>query len=44
MFGLVNGLGTDSKDVEGGRCMRGSEGKLCFSENERGKVLKDYIE
>ena len=24
--------------------MRGSEGKLCFSENERGKVLKDYVE
>ena len=24
--------------------MRGSGGKLCFSENERGKVWKDYME
>ena len=24
--------------------MRGSDGKLCFSEKERGKVLKDYME
>ena len=24
--------------------MRGSDGKLCFSEKERGKVWKDYID
>ena len=24
--------------------MRGSDGKLCFSEKERGKVWKDYME
>ena len=24
--------------------MRGSDGKLCFSEKERGKVWEDYIE
>ena len=24
--------------------MAGSEGKLCFSKNERAKVLKDYME
>ena len=24
--------------------MRGSDGKLCFSEMERGKVWKDYME
>ena len=35
---------TNSKEVEGGRCMRGSDGKLCFSEKERGKVWKDYME
>ena len=29
MFGLVKGLNTDSKEVEGGRSMRGSDGKLC---------------
>ena len=44
MFRLVIGLKTDSKQVEGGRCMRGSDGKLCFSDNERGKVWKDYME
>ena len=34
MFRLEKGLKTDSKEVEGGRCMRGSDGKLCFSETE----------
>ena len=24
--------------------MRGSDGKLCLSENDRGKVWKDYME
>ena len=24
--------------------MRGSDGKLCFNEKERGKVWKDYME
>ena len=44
MFRPVKGLKIDSKEVEGGRCMRGSDGKLCFSEKERGKVWKDYME
>ena len=39
MFRLVRGLKTDSKEVEGG-----SDGKLCFSEKERGKVWKNYME
>ena len=39
----VKGLKIDSKEVEGGRCMRGIEEKLCFSEKERGKVCKDYV-
>ena len=43
MFGLVKGLKTDSKEVKSGRCMRGSDGKLCFSEKERHKVWKDYM-
>ena len=43
MLRLVKGLKTDSKEVEG-RCMRGSNGKLCFSEKESGKVWKDYME
>ena len=32
-----------SKEVEGGRCMRQSGGKLCFSDKERGKVWKDNM-
>ena len=43
MLRLVEVLKTDSKEVEGGRCMRGSDGKLCFGEKERGKVFKDYM-
>ena len=44
MFRLVNGLKTDSKEVDSGRCMSRCDGKLCFSEKKRGKVLKDYME
>ena len=44
MLWLVKGLKTDSKEVEGGRCVRGSDGKLCFSEKGRGKIRKDYME
>ena len=44
MCRLVKGLKTDSKDIEGGRCMRGSDGKFCFSEKERGKVWEDSME
>ena len=38
MFRLVKGLKMVSKEVEGGRCMSASDGKLCFSEKERGKL------
>ena len=34
MIRLVTGLKTDSKEVEGGGCMSGSDGKLCFSEKK----------
>ena len=44
MLRPVKGLKTYSKESEGGRCMRGNDGKLCFSEKERGKVWKDYME
>ena len=40
----VKGLKTDSTEVEGGRCMRGSDGKLCFSDKERGKVWNNYMQ
>ena len=44
MFGLVRALKTDSKEVVGRRCMRGSDGRLCFSEKERVNVWKNYME
>ena len=44
MLRQVKGLKTDSKEVEGRRCMRGSDGKLCFSEKERRIVWKHYTE
>ena len=44
MFRLVKALKIDSKEVNGGMCMRGSDGKLCFREKERGNVWKDYME
>ena len=43
MFRLVKGLKTDIKEIEGGRYMRGCDGKLCFDEKERGNVWKDYM-
>ena len=39
MLRLENGLKTGSKEVE-----RGSGGRLCFSEKERGKIWNDYME
>ena len=44
MFRLVRGLKSDSKEVEGIRCMRGSAGKLCFTEMESSKVCMDNME
>ena len=44
MFRLVKGLKTDSKEIVGGRCTRGSDGKLCLTEKERGNVWKDLVE
>ena len=39
MLRLEKGLKSDINDIEGGR-----DGKLCFSEKERGNVWKDYVE
>ena len=44
MLRLVKGLKTDSKKVEGGRCMGRSDENQCFNEKESGKVWKDYME
>ena len=34
MFRLVEGLKIDSMEDDGRRCMKGSYGKLCFSEKK----------
>ena len=44
MFKLVKSMKKDGKDVEGGRCMRGSDGRLNFSEKDRGKIWKEHME
>ena len=44
VFKLVKSVEKDGKDVEGGRCMRGSHGRLSFSEKNRGKVWKEHME
>ena len=44
IFILVRGCKNDGKEGEAGRCISGSDGKLCFSEDGRGKVWKDYME
>ena len=43
MFKLVKSMKKDEKDVEGGRCLRGSDSRLNFSEKDRGKVWKERI-
>ena len=32
------------KDVEGGRCLRGRDGQLGFSEKDRAKIWKEHME
>ena len=43
VFKFVKSMKKDGKDVEGGRCMRGSEGSLNFSEKDRGRVWEKHI-
>ena len=44
VFKLVKSMKKDGKDVEGGRCMKGSDGRLSFSEKDRGKVWNEHME
>ena len=45
VFKLVKSMKKDEKDVEGGRCIRGSDGRLSFSEfKDRGKDWKEHME
>ena len=43
VFKLLKSVKKDGKDVEGGRCMRGIDGRLKFSEKDRGKVWKEHM-
>ena len=44
VFKLVKSMKKDGKEVEGGKCMRGSDGRLSFSEKDGGKVWKEHKE
>ena len=44
LFRFVRSIKRDAKDVEGSRCMRGKDGKLNFSEKDRGRVWKEHME
>ena len=44
VFKLEKSMKKDGKDVEGGRCMRGSNGRLNFIEKDRGRVWKEHLE
>ena len=44
VFKFVKSMKRDGKDVEGGRCMRGSDVRLNFSEKDREKVWKEHME
>ena len=44
VFKLLKSMKKDGKDVEGGRCMRGSDERLNFSEKNRGRVWKKPME
>ena len=48
VFKLVKSVKKDGKNVEGGRCMRGSNGSLHFKEKliikDRRKVCKEHME
>ena len=44
VFKLVKSMKKDGKDVEGGRCMRGSNGRLNFCKKDRERVWKEHME
>ena len=44
MFKLVKFLKKEGKDVNGGRCLRGTNGRLPFSEKDQKRVRKEHME
>ena len=43
VFKLVKSMKKAGKDAEGGKCMRGSDGRLNFIEKDRGRIWKKHI-
>eukprot|EP00795_Rhopilema_esculentum_P015455 gene15455-6704_t len=44
LFKLAKSMKKAAKDVEGGRCMRGRDGRLTFSAKDRGRIWKEHME
>ena len=44
VFKLVKSMKKDGKDIEGGRYIKGSDGRLNFNEKDKGKVWKEHME
>ena len=44
IFTVVKFMKKNEKDIEGGRCMRGKSGSLDFSEKDRKRIWKNYME
>ena len=44
VFKLVKCMKKDGKDVDGERCMRGRDGRLAFSEKDRGRIWREHME
>ena len=44
VYKFLRSLKKEGKDVEGGRCMRGSDGRLYFSEVNKGTIWKEHME
>ena len=44
IFTLVKFMKNDGKDIEGGKCIRGKDGRLGFSKKDRKRIWKNYME
>ena len=44
VFYFLRRIKNEGKDVEGGRCLRGGDGRLGFSEEDRAKIWKEHME
>ena len=44
VFNFLKRMKKEGKDLEGGRCLRGSDGRLGFIEEDRAKIWKEHME